>query len=187
MTLLDIPDDHQAADIDTALRFVDRFDCAIDCGAHRGVITRQLAKRFKSVTAIEPGPLADKIEGATVVRAALADKPGRCALEDGKVNTGQLHVIDGDAVEVITLDSLGLSPDFIKIDVEGMEWHTIKGGEETIRRCKPVIMLEENGLNRRYGIPDGGAGALLESWGAVRVMVLTAKWGDQDWIYKWPR
>jgi len=21
----------------------------------------------------------------------------------------------------------------------------------------------------------------------VRVMVLTAKWGDQDWIYKWPQ
>lgn len=182
--LKDIPDDWQHSDVTKALEFVRSFDCAIDCGAHRGVITRLLSSRFASVVAIEPGPLADQITGATVIRAALGDKPGRCGMADGKHNTGQRHVTEGDSVEVITLDSLGLSPDFIKLDVEGMEWHALKGGEQTIRRCKPVIMLEENGLNRRYGTPDGEPGRLLESWGARRVLV-TKQGSDEDWVYAW--
>lgn len=32
--------------------------------------------------------------------------------------------------------------DFIKIDVEGAEFPVMKGGVETIRRCKPVIIFE---------------------------------------------
>lgn len=185
MTLRDIPDDWQHGDVTQAIRYARAFNCAIDCGAHRGVITRLLARYFRTVVAIEPGPLADQIEGAAqVIRAALGDKPGRCGMADGKHNTGQRHVTDGDSVEVITLDSLGLSPDFIKLDVEGMEWHTLIGGEQTIRRYRPVIMLEENGLNRRYGIQDGEPVRLLESWGARRVLV-TRQGEDEDWIYAW--
>lgn len=185
MSLADIPDDWQHGDVMKALAFVRKFDCAIDCGAHRGVITRLLAPKFAFVVAIEPGPLADHIDQAdAVIRAAVGDKPGRCGMADGRYNTGQRHVTSGNDVEVITLDSLALSPDFIKLDVEGMEWHALKGGEETIRRCQPVIMLEENGLNRRYGVPDGEAGRLLESWGARRVLV-TNQGPDQDWVYAW--
>lgn len=182
--LVDIPDDWQHDDIAKALRFVRKFDLALDVGAHRGVVTRALTPRFARVVAIEPSELADQIVGAEVIRACVGDKPGECGMAHGKHNTGQRHVVVGDDYTVITLDSLCLSPDFIKLDVEGMEWHALKGGEQTIRRCKPVIMFEENGLNRRYGIKDGEVGALLESWGAKRVLV-TRKGSDEDWIYSW--
>lgn len=180
--LADLPNDHQQADMEIALRHVDRFVSALDCGAHRGIITRQLVKRFQSVTAIEPSELADQIKDATVIKAAIGDKAGRCSMKHGTENTGQRHVVSGDDTEVITIDSLGLAPDFIKLDVEGMEYLALKGGEETIKRCKPVIMLEENGLNQRYGIPDNAACELLESWGAVRVAIL-----NKDHVFKWPR
>jgi FkbM family methyltransferase len=32
--------------------------------------------------------------------------------------------------------------DFLKSDIEGAEWLLLKGGEETIRRWKPVMLLE---------------------------------------------
>lgn len=182
--LQDIPDDWQHDDVSRALAFVKKFDLAIDAGAHRGVVTRLLSKRFKRVVAVEPSDLAEQITGAEVVRACLSDQPGECGMADGKHNTGQRHVIPGTGYPVITLDSLMLWPDFIKVDVEGMEWHALRGAERMIRECKPVIMLEENGLNRRYGVPDGAAGRLLESWGAERVLV-TKKGRDEDWVYAW--
>jgi hypothetical protein len=32
--------------------------------------------------------------------------------------------------------------DFIKIDVEGLEYSVLKGGEKTLRKNKPTILLE---------------------------------------------
>lgn len=186
MNLKDIPDDWQHKDMAKAIRFCRKFDLAVDCGAHRGVVTRYLSQHFASVVAIEPSELADQITGAAqVIRACLGAEPGHCGMAHGKHNTGQRHVVDGDQYPIITLDSLNLAPDFLKIDVEGMEWHTLMGGEQTIRTHKPVVIFEENGLNRRYGIKDGQVGALLESWGAKRVLVVR-NGSDEDWVYRWP-
>ena len=40
------------------------------------------------------------------------------------------------------LDSLGYDPLFMKIDVQGYELAVLKGGCETIRRSKPIILIE---------------------------------------------
>jgi len=47
-------------------------------------------------------------------------------------------------VELRTLDSAGLSPDFMKIDVEGVEDRVIAGALGTVRRCRPLIMAENS-------------------------------------------
>lgn len=183
--LRDIPDDWQHKDMARAIAFCRKRELAVDCGAHRGVVTRFLGQHFASVVAIEPSELADKIEGASrVIRACLGAAPGRCGMEHGKHNTGQRYVVSGDQFQIITLDSLNLSPDFLKIDVEGMEHHVLLGGERTIRTHRPVVIFEENGLNRRYGVADGRVGALLESWGARRVLVVR-NGSDEDWVYAW--
>ncbi|MFI5380091.1 MAG: FkbM family methyltransferase [Tepidisphaerales bacterium] len=52
---------------------------------------------------------------------------------------------EGDRVPLITIDSLQLSAcHMIKIDVEGMEGEVIAGAEETIRRYRPVLYLEND-------------------------------------------
>ena len=46
---------------------------------------------------------------------------------------------------VITIDSLNLQRlDFLKIDVQGLEIEVVKGAMETIKRCKPIIVVEAN-------------------------------------------
>jgi len=50
-------------------------------------------------------------------------------------------------VTLTILDDWGLEPDFIKIDVQGLEYRVLAGGLETIRRYRPVIMAE----TIRYG------------------------------------
>ena len=43
---------------------------------------------------------------------------------------------------LVRLDDCGLQPDFIKIDVQGLEYRVLAGGLETIRTYRPVIMAE---------------------------------------------
>jgi FkbM family methyltransferase len=48
-----------------------------------------------------------------------------------------------DSISLLRLDELGYKNiDFIKIDVEGHELSVLTGAEETIRLCKPVILVE---------------------------------------------
>lgn len=47
-----------------------------------------------------------------------------------------------EVVSIIPLDSLGLAPDVIKIDVEGGEVAVIMGSWETIKVYKPILLIE---------------------------------------------
>ncbi len=68
-------------------------------------------------------------------------------------------------IEVRTLDSYGLAPDIIKIDVQGHEEAVIRGGLETVARSQPVLIIEDptEGLITllatagllHYGLVDG--------------------------------
>ena len=187
MGLHDLPEGWQHADVKAGLTLVQHFRTAVDCGAHRGVITGLLAEHFTEVVAIEPSELAERINfpNVRVIQKALGDRVGRVGMAHGPHNTGQRHVIEGDAYDMVTLDSLGLTPDFIKVDVEGMEWHVVTGGEHTLRTYRPVIMFEENGLNARYGIADGAVGQLLESWGATLGLIRRGSPRHADYVYHW--
>ena len=58
---------------------------------------------------------------------------------------GGNHISDkGDSIECITLDSLDLTPDMIKMDIEGAEPYALQGMVRTLKRCHPVIVLEIN-------------------------------------------
>ena len=46
-------------------------------------------------------------------------------------------------VPLIPIDALNLSRvDFIQLDIEGMEGEALKGAEQTIRRCQPLLYIE---------------------------------------------
>lgn len=40
------------------------------------------------------------------------------------------------------LDALQLTPSLVKIDVEGLELHVLRGLDDTIRRCHPTFLIE---------------------------------------------
>lgn len=64
--------------------------------------------------------------------------------EDTEFNKGGVGLgIDGEEVDVITLDSLNLEGcDLIKMDIQGAESLALIGGENTIKKFKPIIIFE---------------------------------------------
>lgn len=50
--------------------------------------------------------------------------------------------IEKITVEVKTLDSFQLEPEFIKMDVEGFEYQVLLGASETINNSRPILLIE---------------------------------------------
>src|SRR5262249_9059331 len=51
----------------------------------------------------------------------------------------------GNAVTVVTLDSLGLERvDLLKLDIEGMELEALRGGRKMLERQRPILHVEAN-------------------------------------------
>jgi FkbM family methyltransferase len=55
--------------------------------------------------------------------------------------TGALSVVESP-VKLVTADSLGLSPAYVKIDVEGHAAAVFRGMKATVERARPIVMSE---------------------------------------------
>src|SRR5258706_3282169 len=152
------------------LRFLVPHDrCAIDVGANIGIYTSKLLEITAQVVAIEPNPVYVKkrarIFGSRVrlIPAALSDTEGTAELvvpttrdgDDAGMGTiekqNSLAAYDCTRVHVPMrrLDSLSIdNVGFMKIDVEGHEESVIIGAEQTIRRCRPVLLIEAENRHR---------------------------------------
>lgn len=142
---------------------------ALDVGANHGLYTVQLVNKFKHVYAFEPEPgnsaqlhrglnaLEKSQRNVTIEQAAvgivdgevelyLNDNPGghtinrRLAEERTWGHKTEAFI----TVRCLRLDTYCADMDvgFIKCDVEAGESFIFEGAEETLRRCKPVVMLE---------------------------------------------
>jgi FkbM family methyltransferase len=181
-----------------AFPYIKNFRHAVDVGAHVGLWSRVFSRMFTKVTAYEPMPqcrecFAQNIrreDGARVTLhdCALGNEHGDIYFRYKSTNSGITHVVPKDApgwngfAKVNRLDDYRLTHvDFLKIDCEGYELHVILGGEETIQRWKPTIIVEQKpGTPQRYGLDQLGAVKLLQSWGAN----LEFEWSG-DYCLRW--
>jgi FkbM family methyltransferase len=69
-------------------------------------------------------------------------------------------------IKTITIDTLNLIPDIIKIDTEGHELMVLMGGKRTINELHPIIYCEYSQENAsQYGYNANEVLNLLKSWG----------------------
>ena len=145
---------------------------AFDIGAHAGQYAKLLSRLVPrgQVFAFEPGSYARSIlrvalyvnrcRNVAIVPLALGEREGTAMLtlpvkRSGAYGFGLAHLgrdtrwrdMRRDIVALTTIDRFAALAelarlDFIKADIEGWEMHAMRGGLDTIRRFRPVIMLE---------------------------------------------
>jgi len=145
---------YQGAVVAAARKRVRRWTTAVDVGAHVGLWASQIVGDFETVHLFEPtwisrACLARNLQVSNVViyGFALGARAGYCSLAGpvGK-NTGDVRYrASEEGIPVKTLDGLGLKEvGLIKIDVQGDECGVLSGAVETIRRDRPVVVVEEH-------------------------------------------
>jgi len=165
------------------LPHVKNFRRAIDVGAHCGLWSRPMSHMFSNVEAFERVAAHRECfianvpsDAVTLYDYALGNQEGTVYLHTGAASSGDTYVVPPDkggehSAEMRTLDSFNFeSVDFIKIDCEGFEYFVLLGGEKTVRKHKPTIIVEQKpGKGAQFGLADTAACKLLESWGAAKV------------------
>jgi FkbM family methyltransferase len=158
--------------------FLLKSNLFVDVGAHVGTWTIRCSKTFANVVAFEPQTKTGAVlrrnlrlnqcNNVTVQSVALSDTEGVGYMNQRYLqHAGETRLVEATPVKslvhVRTLDDFGLSPDLLKIDVEGSESKVLSGGRETLKRTKKIIVevhnlkelsslkraLEEHGLATR--------------------------------------
>jgi FkbM family methyltransferase len=152
-------------EINILRRFIGEGSVVMDIGAFIGTHTIAFGRAVGftgRVHAFEPRPEVHAVLARNVARnglnmvvlhqAGVSDAPGELvvsAFDPGSVsNPGGLSLEKasvGVTASIITVDSLGLDKiDLMKIDVEGMEAHVLRGAQVSIATLRPAIFAECN-------------------------------------------
>jgi FkbM family methyltransferase len=163
--------------VEVMFRVLRRNSNCLDVGAHEGELLRHMiaiAPQGRHY-AFEPLPhisqvLRERFPQVNVYQAAVGDCSGESNFQFVENDPGYsgLRRRDYDRpdpkittirVREVTLDEIippNQSIAFIKLDIEGGEFHAIKGGIETIRRGMPVIVFEASSRSTGlYGVKPG--------------------------------
>ena len=177
---------------DAAVEACSQRRVCIDIGANVGLWSCDLVNAFDHVIAFEP--VAEFIEcfkknvsktNYTIHQMALGRTESFIEMNVVQGNTGHTHVdqtsIGNGTIPLKTLDSFNFNNiDMIKIDVEGFEEEILAGAMDTIKRNKPILVVEQTKHEYKNDIDEKPAIVILESWGYQVVESF-----KKDWILKY--
>jgi FkbM family methyltransferase len=188
---------YQYSKYKTALDLCVKRRHAIDIGGNIGLWAMHMSKDFSRVDSFEPvekycDVFVKNAPDANLHHCALGAAPDTIAIMQRVPDScgGARAWIEGDdptaivqaEVEVKTLDSFEFEAvDFIKIDCEGYELNILQGAVETIKRNKPIIIVEQKpGHGQVYGLKDDAAVDFLKNLGMKVHTVLSG-----DYVMVW--
>lgn len=192
---------YQYEKYETALKYTTGRRVAVDIGAHVGLWSRVMALDFDRVHSFEPVEkhidcyrrnLKDHLEaGRAVLHAvALGSEPGWVCMVNGtRGSSGDTWVKEQKltdppeySVPLAQLDSYELRDvDFLKVDNEGYEFFALRGAEDTLKRCRPVVIVEQKpGRAQKFGLRERQAVEYLQTLGATLCREISG-----DFILAW--
>lgn len=201
---------YQGKKQDAAISWCTEFRTAIDVGAHVGLWSYYLARQFTTLHSFEPVAAhrecfgqnlgmdvtvgADGLIFSHLVRGgghdclvdlhacALGERDASIAISTETGSSGNSFVSGAGDIPLRRLDDLHLEDvDFIKLDCEGGELPALRGGEETLKRCRPCIIVEQKpGRAQKFGLEETGAVDYLRGLGAYLRTAISG-----DYILSW--
>jgi FkbM family methyltransferase len=155
----------------------------VQAGGNGGIYPWLYSKSFKEVITFEPVPrwficLDKNVQESNVKKfnSALgnSEEPISMVINNniarGSSNLGAMRVELGGTIPQIKLDSLNIMPDLIHLDVEGFEGEALLGAVETIKKAKPIIVVETNDCGDRYGWPKERLHDLIINFGYKKLV-----------------
>jgi FkbM family methyltransferase len=139
---------------DSVASFVDKKNVIIQAGGNAGYYVKRYSQLFTKVYTFEPDPtnfycLNLNVTSPNVYKyQAFLGRDHECKNLNNTHATlghGGSHVgnSNGD-IPTLKIDDLNLFEcNLIHLDIEGYEKYAILGGIETLKRCKPVICIED--------------------------------------------
>ena len=131
----------------------------IDAGAYNGDTAKEAIEYFPElgeIIAIEPDPknykkllkFSETVESPRIsaVNAAVWNEGGAGEFSssgnrNSSISSTTSYQHKETDVSLISIDSLNLSPDYIKYDVEGAELEALEGSHETIGSAHPTLLV----------------------------------------------
>lgn len=156
------------------LRFCRSFDTVIDVGAHVGLWSYNFAFHFERVEAFEPIAAHRECFRKNVTQdnvvlhaCALGAKNDSISMATEQGSSGNSTVAGVGDIPMETLDSFGFEKvSAVKLDCEGFEENVLRGGEKTILKYMPTIIVEQKrDMATRFGLQKLGAVGYLKSLG----------------------
>lgn len=181
------------------------FDIGVNVGYYTILGARQVGPRGK-VVAVEPVVrnlaclyrhiVLNKVSNVSIVSAACSDTVslatfslgqnyamGCLADNHGEGNEGKKELF---LVPTVTVDAmvqqLGISPDVIKVDVEGAELSVLRGAQTTLRETRPRIFLSTHSKALRYACLE-----CLKELGYMFEVLSQDKNNPSEFLAKWAK
>ncbi|MDB9860878.1 FkbM family methyltransferase [Amylibacter sp.] len=158
-------------DIDIIHRYLRQYPkknrACVDVGAHIGTTILPYSRLFHSTYGYEPNTglflflkhniFTNNIKNVTVKNKAVLNRKFKGNIKRHSITTSGCYFFEEDEsgdIEAVSLDNEQLkNVDFLKVDTEGSEFLVLKGAEKLIKKYKPLIMMEINGMSEKnFGI-----------------------------------
>ena len=137
------------------------FNTVIQAGGNCGMYPRFYGNHFINVYTFEPDSLNYLCLDLNCIGSkyrkfygGLGDNTNRLSLKRHALSNCGMHRIDTKPgnIEMFRIDDLSIVEcDLIHLDVEGFEEQALRGGEKTIKKYKPVVVLEHGGRQQPMG------------------------------------
>ena len=189
--------------------FVKRKRTVLQAGGNCGIYTREYAQHYENVYTFEPDATnmnclvlnTSDCNNIIKFQACLGESQGMTAIQNPLeiMDIGSIHVktpkelhenmlvVESKAnIPILTIDDIAFSTlDLIHLDIEGYELFALKGGSNTIKKYKPVIVLEvcEDGHSEKYGYNRNDLEIFLQSLDYVFIEKIDAN-GDNVYMHK---
>ena len=181
----EFPEHHCKQTFVVSLPYVRRFRNAVDIGCRDGEYSRYLQHYFSHTYGFDPRAMQNfcfnvDLGKVTHYTCALGDAQGIIQMSGGthRQMKGRMREVPCYTLDQFELDAV----DYIKIDVEGFERKVLCGGEQTVLKHKPLIVIEQNDVR----LPDEtpfAAKTWLEERGYRHVATCPRGW---DYIMAYP-
>lgn len=137
---------------DSILSHLKSKTVCVQAGGCCGMYPRLWSNHFDRVYTFEPDPvnfycLVNNCQRKNIIKfnCAIGDVHKLGNIEQKVDNVGHQKFTDGGIIPTLMIDDLALDDcSFIQLDVEGYEDKALNGAVDTIRKYKPVIVVELN-------------------------------------------